>query len=368
MNQSHDKYVEIGKMFFPRTLYDKIMKRFKEALSHTSLSCERAFDELDEVTLQAENALMPEPSQYYFKISDEERAKVEFTLKFMICFIAMRYGAITENIRIINPNIQEDRNKINTIYNKMFKDYDAFLPRLAEFTPTGVFDENKTVGNISKFFMLNSKRKIAYNTAHNMKKDHIAAFEYAMTLDNIGIPEIKEINKRVNLHSPELEEGFKKVENMITGANFQTAGKQETATRIQELLYMYQNNFGDDLLPDTPDLTKEEKTVRMYQVMIREAKFHIEFERIHPFADGNGRTGRIILNRNLIREGYAPILINEAMMETYKKLIDNQDYIGFATIMASMSSQELSNWVSQLREYHRMSIGSIESPTGRKKF
>ena len=39
------------------------------------------------------------------------------------------------------------------------------------------------------------------------------------------------------------------------------------------------------------------------------AKEHIEFESIHPFIDGNGRTGRILMNQRLINAGYFPIAI-----------------------------------------------------------
>lgn len=38
---------------------------------------------------------------------------------------------------------------------------------------------------------------------------------------------------------------------------------------------------------------------------------HIDFERIHPFADGNGRTGRMILNKQLINSGLLPIALNK---------------------------------------------------------
>lgn len=38
---------------------------------------------------------------------------------------------------------------------------------------------------------------------------------------------------------------------------------------------------------------------------------HLRFERIHPFADGNGRTGRMIMNQQLINHGLLPIAINK---------------------------------------------------------
>lgn len=41
----------------------------------------------------------------------------------------------------------------------------------------------------------------------------------------------------------------------------------------------------------------------------RLASFHLEFESIHPFVDGNGRIGRVLVNYLLIREGYVPINI-----------------------------------------------------------
>ena len=47
------------------------------------------------------------------------------------------------------------------------------------------------------------------------------------------------------------------------------------------------------------------------------ALFHLNFESIHPFIDGNGRTGRLILNLMLIQQGYSPINIKFSNRQKY---------------------------------------------------
>lgn len=47
-------------------------------------------------------------------------------------------------------------------------------------------------------------------------------------------------------------------------------------------------------------------------MIFRLARFHIEFEGIHPFIDGNGRTGRLLVNLELMQAGYPPIDIKFA--------------------------------------------------------
>ncbi len=54
----------------------------------------------------------------------------------------------------------------------------------------------------------------------------------------------------------------------------------------------------------------------------RIARFHLEFEGIHPFIDGNGRTGRLILNLELIREGFPPINVKFTDRKRYYDAFD----------------------------------------------
>ena len=54
----------------------------------------------------------------------------------------------------------------------------------------------------------------------------------------------------------------------------------------------------------------------------RLARFHIEFEAVHPFIDGNGRTGRLLVNMELMKAGYPPIDIKFADRVAYYNAFD----------------------------------------------
>ncbi|MCB1132808.1 MAG: Fic family protein [Verrucomicrobiae bacterium] len=83
----------------------------------------------------------------------------------------------------------------------------------------------------------------------------------------------------------------------------------------------------------------------------RAAKLHYEIARIHPFADGNGRSARLAMNFVLLADGYPPISIpTELRLDYYRALesADTGDFPAWLAFLTSRLEHELDLWLEAL--------------------
>ena len=79
------------------------------------------------------------------------------------------------------------------------------------------------------------------------------------------------------------------------------------------------------------------KEAKQLHPITRGAMLHVNFVGIHPFIDGNGRTSRLLLNLELMKEGFPPIVIKVENRLDYYKALDKahteKDYNDFIRLV-----------------------------------
>ena len=79
------------------------------------------------------------------------------------------------------------------------------------------------------------------------------------------------------------------------------------------------------------------------------AYFHAKFENIHPFADGNGRTGRLAMNYFLVMHNHPPITIHEEDRQSYYEALEAWDTAQDLDALRSfLISQTVKTWSRQI--------------------
>ncbi|MBR7132568.1 MAG: Fic family protein [Clostridia bacterium] len=145
-------------------------------------------------------------------------------------------------------------------------------------------------------------------------KDHLEAvghrdaFLYVQDIAKKDTPlsenEIKNIHSLVLMNRPDDKGVYRRIPVKIMGAYTEPVQPYLIEPKMAELI----NN------------DNERKGV--IHDIERIARFHLEFEGIHPFIDGNGRTGRLLMNLELIRCGYPPINVKFTDRKRYYDAFD----------------------------------------------
>lgn len=70
------------------------------------------------------------------------------------------------------------------------------------------------------------------------------------------------------------------------------------------------------------------------------ANMHLDYENIHPYPDGNGRTGRLMINYILLSDNQVPVVIPFESRKYYLSLMENNDIDGLAEMFDQLQSKE----------------------------
>ena len=167
---------------------------------------------------------------------------------------------------------------------------------------------------------------------------HKEAFDYVSELvkDNIPISEsvIKQIHYLVLADKKEDRGVYRRVPVRIMGAQHEPVQPYLIEPKMEQLLH------------DFAESTEH--------IVTKLARFHIEFEGIHPFIDGNGRTGRLLVNLELMKAGYPPIDIKFTDRIAYYNAFDEyhakHNLSAMENLFAGYINARLDMYLDMLRE------------------
>jgi len=177
-------------------------------------------------------------------------------------------------------------------------------------------------------------------------KDHLEAvghkeafelvFELADRKENLTEKTVKDLHSLVLMHDRTNAGVYRKLPVRIVGALHTPPQPYLVPVQMEQLIADYATMKTDHHIIDAI------------------AEFHLRFEGIHPFIDGNGRTGRLILNLELIKAGLLPINVKFTDRRKYYDCFDG--YYGeehsvkpLADMIAEYEAEELEKRIAMLK-------------------
>lgn len=156
-------------------------------------------------------------------------------------------------------------------------------------------------------------------TNHKKAVDHLLR-----TIEEpLGVDLIRQLGIIINENINEIE-GFRKVSVIIRGAEDVPPKPAEVPALMAQALDQYAYFL------ESESVSTEE----------REAWFHLQFEHIHPFVDGNGRTGRLLMLRGILKAGLPPFVINSNDRTKYIDTVNSHDKDELAKLIKQSCEKE----------------------------
>ncbi|QQK77610.1 Fic family protein [Salicibibacter cibarius] len=119
---------------------------------------------------------------------------------------------------------------------------------------------------------------------------------------------------------------------VIIGALHAVTPHYKIADDMEELIYWY-----------TSAIENNHHPIEIAAIL------HSKFVNIHPFLDGNGRTARLLMNFELMRAGYLPVIIQVDERQKYYEVLDHagvhNDYAGLIDMVASLEITTLEEYL-----------------------
>lgn len=124
---------------------------------------------------------------------------------------------------------------------------------------------------------------------------------------------------------------YRKENVLISGAVHVPPGANQVPVQMEQLIREYEHH---------------EKKLHPVELA---AWLHVEFVKIHPFIDGNGRTARLLLNFELMKNGYPPIVIENQIRAQYYAALDEAhtsgDYGTFTAMVTEILDGTLDTYL-----------------------
>ena len=168
-------------------------------------------------------------------------------------------------------------------------------------------------------FKIEGKEPREIYEAINHKRALELVFKNLQNEDEFDERFIKRINETINRDIKDTE-GYRTVQVFIRGSEHIPPAPEKIPNLMNYFIYNYNQDEED--------------------IFVKIAKYHIEFEKIHPFEDGNGRTGRLLLNYELLKNDIYPVVITKEDRVKYFEFLKNNDSLGLAEWLKELSNIE----------------------------